>query len=410
MAQHISNLQHLADDAINEECQNTWQIGQMIYQQPTPPEEHMFYLSKQDERLVQEEMNILDYLTRFELQYVVVDNNHASIEAKHKGPTVPKWPHLQDSFDSKQFIVAAVLYRDEVTRFLAYYLKEELSYSSIHSQSISFDGFSLSRVLAEDRKPKFQPVIPPVRKGSYSGFRDEIVPLSRPESALSAQTNPVPDTPKLPVPTSTPIHQVDPRLSPGNLVQFHLSPTESSRHSNPDNTITAPTRMPGSESDLKTVPLSPPHSMRSAAPIAPTPPPLPSFSRNSPLPAPQGIALTPFNQLFNAPQPDASTSIHVPGGFPKSPPKLAERHVVEVQDHTMIRQSLEDEPLPSARDDPYILSLPPSRNQTPNQRASGSVLRIAQTPAEAAEAARQTPISQQTLEYSTPTSLEGLSP
>ncbi|QRV87090.1 Retrovirus-related Pol polyprotein from transposon [Ceratobasidium sp. AG-Ba] len=436
MAQRISNLQHLADNAINEERRNARQIGRMIYQRPTPPEEHMFYLSQQDERLVQEEMNILDYLTRFELQYVVVDNNRgipvqshndepqywklynllanrrqdASIEVKRRGPAVPEWPHLQDSFDSKQFIVAAVLYRDEVTRFLAYYLKEELSHSSMHSQSISFDGFSLSRVLAEDRKPKFQPVIPPVRKGSYSGFRDEIVPLSRPESALSAQTNPSPDTPKLPVPTSTPNPLVNPRLRPGNPVQFHLSPTESSRHSDPDHTVTMPIRIPGSESDLETVPLSPPHSMRSEAPIAPTPPPLPSFSRNSPLPAPQGIALTPFNQLFNAPQPDASTSIHVPGGFPKSPPKLAERHVVEVQDHTMIRQSLEDEPLPGTRDDPYILSLPPSRIQTPSQRSSGSVLRIAQTPAEAAEAARQTLVNQQTLEYSTPTSLEGLSP
>ncbi|QRV90335.1 Retrovirus-related Pol polyprotein from transposon [Ceratobasidium sp. AG-Ba] len=436
MAQRISNLQHLANDPINEERRNARQIGRMIYQRPTPPDEHMFYLSKQDERLVQEEMIILNYLTRFEPQYMVVNNNQgipvqshndepqywklynqlanrrqdASPEARHKGPAIPEWPQLQDSFDSKQFIVAAVLYRDEVTRFLAYYLKEELGHSYMHSQSLSFDGFSLSRVLAEDRKPKFQPVIPPTRKGSYSGFRDEIVPLSRPESSASAQTNPAPDTPRLMVPASTPDFPMNPRLSPRSPTQLHISPTDSSRHSDPDNTITIPTRVPGSESDLETIPLSPPHSMRSEAPIAPSPPPLPSFHRLSPLPAPSGTAPISFQNLFSPSQPNISHSIHVPGGFPKSPSQAAEQPMVEVQDHTMIRQSLVDEPDSQRTEDPYILSLPPSRAQTSAPRSTGSLHRIAQTPSEAADAARQSSASQPTLEYSSSTSLGGLSP
>ncbi|QRV89796.1 hypothetical protein RhiJN_17814 [Ceratobasidium sp. AG-Ba] len=37
MAQRISNLQHLANNPINEEHQNAQQIGLLIYQQPRPP-------------------------------------------------------------------------------------------------------------------------------------------------------------------------------------------------------------------------------------------------------------------------------------------------------------------------------------------------------------------------------------
>ncbi|QRV97198.1 hypothetical protein RhiJN_25217 [Ceratobasidium sp. AG-Ba] len=289
MAQRISNLQHLAHDPLNQERRNARHIAQIIYQQPVPPKQHMVYLSKKDERMVEKEMTLLDDLTQFKPQYVVLVQNQgipvqclndnpnywklsdilarrykaASTLSKSQGPAVPQWPQLQDSFDCKQFIVAAVLYRDEVTRFLTYYLVEDLKQAQAaqQTQAICFAGSNLSKVPAEERKPK--------------------------------------------VPTSP----------------IALSPV-----------------------------LSP--------------------SGSPPLPAPVAIASIKTQDLLAPASPDVATSAHIPEDFPLSPPQPVHRQLTEVEDHTLVQQSVEDQPVPDITAAPYMLSLPPSRDSTPGHSSA----------------------------------------
>ncbi|KAG8694740.1 hypothetical protein FRC08_008290 [Ceratobasidium sp. 394] len=57
----------------------------------------------------------------------ILRNKQRGLSAEDRGnaPLIPVWPMLSSSFDSKQFTVAATLFADNVTRFLAYCLCKE---------------------------------------------------------------------------------------------------------------------------------------------------------------------------------------------------------------------------------------------------------------------------------------------
>ncbi|QRV91953.1 hypothetical protein RhiJN_19971 [Ceratobasidium sp. AG-Ba] len=167
----ISLMQSNIGDNVNDQRQWAHTIAHVIFQRGTPHASHMSYLSAQDEDLCPQEMILLDHLCLFIPEHLVLANGqgiptachsdkqtywdlinmltnrcqHATHIDRQLGPSVPEWPRLEDSFDNKQFAVTAVLFQDEVTRFLAYYLKQELNRAM--ATSLHFDRFSLSRVL-----------------------------------------------------------------------------------------------------------------------------------------------------------------------------------------------------------------------------------------------------------------------
>ncbi|QRV83408.1 Retrovirus-related Pol polyprotein from transposon [Ceratobasidium sp. AG-Ba] len=403
MAQRISRLQMDLKNPFNEERRNARSIGRMIYQRPTPPSEHMYYLNEWNEEQVPREMAILDHLTRFEPKHIVLINGKgyptqshnedrfywelqnllrnrrqsASEHAKARGPAVPEWPQLTHSFDSKQFIVAAVLFRDDVTRFLAYYLKaqdeeEEARRGQVNLQSINFDGFSLSRVLREGE--------PLHRKNSWDNGKP--TQFSRPQSVASIATDigHQPHNQSRMEPLGYQLESPPPtkhtEVSPPDSYVSHSTrsvSTHATRRSDPDQTARIirvgdiPSRSYSESSD--SIILSPPHSDRSAPPAGPTPPPLSSIPPDKP--------------LFFQGQSNDQTRLF-PGGYPHSPQRFSVPTTV-VPDHSKFQQVLSDEPSNEQDEEPLILK---SIGQTTSQEP-GTTFRAAQTHEEARDAYKE---------------------
>ncbi|QRV73582.1 hypothetical protein RhiJN_01596 [Ceratobasidium sp. AG-Ba] len=403
MAQRISQLQMDLKNPFNEERRNARSIGRMIYQRPTPPSEHMYYLNEWNKEQVPREMAILDHLTRFEPKHIVLINGKgyptqshnedrfywelqnllqnrrqsASEHAKARGPAVPEWPLLTHSFDSKQFIVAAVLFRDDVTRFLAYYLKaqdeeEEAQRGQVNLQSINFDGFSLSRVLREGE--------PLHRKNSWDNGKP--TQFSRPQSVASIATDigHQPHNQSRMEPLGYQLESPPPtehtEVSPPDSYVSHSTrsvSTHATRRSDPDQTAriihvgNIPSRSYSESSD--SIILSPPHSDRSAPPVGPTPPPLSSIPPDEP--------------LFFQGQSNDQTRLF-PGGYPHSPQRFSVPTTV-VPDYSKFQQVLSDEPSNEQDEEPLILK---SIGQTTSQEP-GTTFRAAQTHEKARDAYKE---------------------
>ncbi|KAG8710821.1 hypothetical protein FRC08_016679 [Ceratobasidium sp. 394] len=175
-ATRISQL-HAAGGINNEAGRNARRIGQIIYSQSDPSSDHSLYLTTEVGHLVGNESRLLEELCVFKPRFLVqVDgkgypavsysdwqpyydlisilrNKQRGLSAEDRGnaPLIPTWPMLSSSFDSKQFTVAATLFADDVTRFLAYCLHKELVVAQSElepspPQAIEIEGVKLRLV------------------------------------------------------------------------------------------------------------------------------------------------------------------------------------------------------------------------------------------------------------------------
>ncbi|KAG8683614.1 hypothetical protein FRC09_015963, partial [Ceratobasidium sp. 395] len=140
----ISKLQ-FSGSAVNEERRNARRIGHIIYFRPEIPYEHKIYLTEGQENRYQTELAMLEELCHFRPHHLVQDEDryvpvssysdfppywelierlrtlHQELDDERRAwmPSVLAWPHESSSFDNKQFIVAATVFTDDVTRYLA---------------------------------------------------------------------------------------------------------------------------------------------------------------------------------------------------------------------------------------------------------------------------------------------------
>lgn len=164
VAQQISIVWHNPD--LNLARHRMRNFACRLFSIPDPPEEHRYYPTPVSEQWAFNYFLTLDQLCTFQLHKVVnlgsinpdtdiaipvmshFDNpNYNEFmstlmnlkqqipdqDRRRNCPETPRWPRVESSFEFKQFTVTAVLYRDEVTRYLAYiyhYLEPERITSS----------------------------------------------------------------------------------------------------------------------------------------------------------------------------------------------------------------------------------------------------------------------------------------
>ncbi|QRV94988.1 hypothetical protein RhiJN_23006 [Ceratobasidium sp. AG-Ba] len=470
----ISLMQSNIGDNVNDQRRWARTIARVIYQRGTPHASHMSYLSAQDEDLCPQEMILLDHLCLFIPEHLVLINGQGIPTTCHSdkqtywdlinmlanrrqqathidrqlGPSVPEWPRLEDSFDNKQFAVAAVLFRDEVTRFLAYYLKQELNRAM--AASFNFDGFSLSRVLdrrpaprnlsAHNTRPASQQSIhsePPYEtyssnppegwSRSRTSHADEsriLRPMFSPEEqeSVNNQLKAIERSNRYAF-TLTHIDQME-QLRKNRQSQSEYSEPSDSDTSDLDRTVLVPTSSisiaPQPTDD--DVPLSPPHSLDSDAPPPVATPPTRNtphtpiviplaksvrekFEEDHPIPKTSSAiakdnaaillsASRAAKRIIKQETPVLADSFmselssleqHPPGAFPGSPQPASTRSTALQVEIPDHRSTLEDLDNPEGDEEPVMLLIDINNSSS----SVGTIQRVAQTHEEAQAAAKE---------------------
>ncbi|QRW13238.1 hypothetical protein RhiLY_12237 [Ceratobasidium sp. AG-Ba] len=126
-------------------------IAQIVFKDKPASAEANRYLGEDHEPLVADTLELLDQLCYFKPKWVIREgekfipvvsysnsplyfkmrnkllNLRASLPSEQRRiiGVPPEWPRETHSFDAKQFTVAAMLFRDKVTRYLASYLRNK---------------------------------------------------------------------------------------------------------------------------------------------------------------------------------------------------------------------------------------------------------------------------------------------
>jgi hypothetical protein len=129
------------DASLNEFRRVYRKLGRTIYSIPSPPMEYNVYPSSRCEKWAQEILNELDLLMVFKPNCLVTRKHLAAVcpgdnpsygafyltltqlrngIVRSNTPEVPQWPQADCIFTAPAFEVAAVLFRDEVERFITW--------------------------------------------------------------------------------------------------------------------------------------------------------------------------------------------------------------------------------------------------------------------------------------------------
>jgi hypothetical protein len=238
------------DASLNEFRRVYRKLGRTIYSIPSPPMEYDVYPSERCEKWAQEIFYELDLLMVFKPNCLVMRKRLAAVcpednpaygafyltltqlrnsVMQSNAPEVPQWPQADCIFTAPAFEVAAVLFRDEVERFICWIYLHALERSNpsspAHSEELTVQAQPYLLKDLEEATLQLQGEVtmvkPTEKRNSIIPVQAISVPLpiSRaPSSPHSSRDSPIPLSPKVLTPPSARSLELPTiRISPHNL-------------------------------------------------------------------------------------------------------------------------------------------------------------------------------------------------